>query len=171
MLSILIALLVSPGAGLPQQRTLTPADVQAVEALVVEEMVPAEGNLGARPTNGRMLLVDQDQAWVVMQKMVFGVLPAGLTIPRAFRAANHNAAIQCARPHHDDCQVANDGIYLTISDAELMPATGELRVHAGVVWTYAAPDVHRLNGYDLDLFFAHTGSGWHLVRKGPARTG
>jgi hypothetical protein len=170
-LGFLLALLLAPSVALPQKPAFTPADVHAIEALVVEALVPAEGKLGARPTKDRMLLIDPDRASAVMGKLVDGAPNPGLRISRAFRAANHDAAIQCASPPRGDCQVANDGVYLTISDAAFVPETGELRVHAGVTWTHALSGHHDLNGYDIDLFFARTDSGWRLVRKGTATVG
>jgi hypothetical protein len=158
MLSLLLALVVAPSVAVGQQPSLTADDVHAIEALVVEYLVPANGNLGARPTKGRLLLIDPDQV-------------PGFTISRAFRAATHDAAVQCADPAHGVCQVANDGIWLTISDAAFVPATGELRVHAGAIWTHAFPGHYNLVGFDLDLFYARTNSGWQLVRVGTARVG
>ena len=171
MLSLLVALLVSPSMPFAQKPAFTVADAHAVEALVVEALVPADGNLDARPTKGRLLLIDPDQVSAVMGKLIDGVPNPGLTIARAFRAASHDAAVQCAGPRGHDCQVVNDGIYLTISDAAFVPGTGELRVHAGVVWADAFSGRHYLYGFDIDLFYARTESGWRLVRKGTARVG
>jgi hypothetical protein len=86
-------------------------------------------------------------------------------------AAGREAAIQCARPPRGNCQVADDGIYLTISDAAFVPSTGELRVHASAVWTHTMQDRHDLNGFDVDLFFARVGGSWRIVRRGAYSVG
>lgn len=171
MLNPVIVFLLSAIVPAQQAPALTAAEVQSIEAAVVEELAPADGKVGARPTKGRTLLVDQDQMATVMQKVAATPLAPGLTLPRAFHAAGRDAAIQCARPPRGNCQVANDGIYLTISDAAFVPATGELRVHAAIVWSHPVRDEYDLNGYDVDLFFAHTSSGWRLVRRGTYSVG
>ena len=171
MLSLLAAVLMSVPMVPSQKPAFTVADAHAIEALVVEEIVPADGKLDARPTKGRLLLIDADQASAVMGKLVDGPQKPGLSISREFRAAKHDVAIQCGIPPIPGCQVINDGLFLTISNAAFVPGTGELRVHAGVLWTDTLSGRHYMYGFDIDLFYARTSAGWRLVRLGTATVG
>jgi hypothetical protein len=170
VLNLLLALLIAPPTVASHAPALSPADVRAIESAVVEELAPESGRLGARPTKDRVLLIDQGQVSSVMQKLMTEPLGA-FNIPRSFRVTGRDSAVQCARAPRNECKVVNDGIYVTITDADFVPARGEVRVHAAVLWTHSGASGNELNGYDVDLFLFRTASGWRIARRGSFRVG
>jgi hypothetical protein len=132
-------------------------------------VAPEHGNVGARPTSSRALILDQAQIVRAFQKVTAYPAIAALSLDRPFTAREHDAAVQCAAQHRD-CQVVDDGLFVTITDVALVPASGELRVHCSALWSNLILGEHYLTGYQIDLFLAHDRGAWKVVRRGGALT-
>jgi hypothetical protein len=151
-----------------QVAPVTPADVRAITAIVVEDVAPAAGKLGQRATTERPLILDYKQVTRAFQAVGGPDTADPPQLGRPFSVHAHDDVVTCSEPKiHRDCQVANDGIFVAITEVSLDNATGQIRVRASVTWTHELPGaVHHLEGYTVDIFVGRDVSGWKILRHG-----
>lgn len=138
--------------------------------MTAQELAPEHGRVGGRPAAERQLVIAQSQVLSAFQKVMESPAGPALSLGRTFKATEHDNAVHCADKRRD-CDVVGDGLVISITDAALVPASGELRVHCSILWATVLGDgEHQLNGYQIDLFLVRDSDRWKIVRRSGALT-
>ena len=165
MLSLLFAF-----ALVAQDVPFSAADVRAVTTLILNDLAPVDGRIGARPVTGRPLVIDEAEAATVFQRLTHAASSTPLASARAVIKMNSDRAIRC-NARGDDCEVVNDGLFVRITEAAFMPVTGELRVQCSLAWSNVRYDGrHRIDSFNMDIVLKRDGHGWKIVRRENAVT-
>ena len=168
-------LVLAPLAYAGPRHNLTPAEARAIAAAAIDVLVPDSGRIDARLIHDRVLIIDESQIARAMGTVTDGAIPLPLNFARTYRPLPSDQAIRCTPPH--DCWVIDDGIYVTISAAALVPETGEVRVRgvvswADILWGHGdSPTTHHMVGFAMDLYLARGASGWYVARRGSSMVG
>jgi hypothetical protein len=151
------------------QVQLRPVDVPPIVDAVLTE-VYAGPVPRSRSGTERPLFVDVGAtAKAFRESVVAGPLDTFPGAKRPYTALSEAQAIRCFRPATDvpaSCEVANDGLFVTIQSAKAATALGEYQFMVRTRWTDTMRQgTQIIQGHNIEMVVTRKANEWRVVRS------